>query len=209
MRIGLTAYDVPAAELVALARAADEAGFDSLWLGEHVLLPIGDRTAHPSTQQDHVQHHSGPIVQPDTELVEAWVLAESLLAGRAARHPDAALRRERRQPHLGSSTGDEPLEEYVQSHAAFHVAVGSLARNRVLELSLLTAGLIVSHHVPVAYDPRTLREEMEQEHHDIAAAIIAGRPARAEALMRQHIQRIADITTAAMGPHVEDYIEWD
>src|SRR4051794_38442084 len=93
-----------------------------------------------------------------SELFEAWVLAEALLAGRAARHPDAALRRERMQPHLGTSTGDEPLEEYVQSHAAFHVAVGSLARNRVLELSLLTAGLIVSHHVPVAYDPRTLRE---------------------------------------------------
>jgi GntR family transcriptional repressor for pyruvate dehydrogenase complex len=144
-----------------------------------------------------------------SELFEAWVLAESLLAGRAARHPDAALRRERMQPHLGSSTGDEPLEEYVQSHAAFHVAVGSLARNRVLELSLLTAGLIVSHHVPVAYDPRTLREAMEQEHHDIGAAIMAGRPARAEALMRQHIQRIADITTQALGPHVEDYIAWD
>ena len=74
MRIGLTAYDVPAAELVALARAADEAGFDSLWLGEHVLLPIGDRTAHPSTQQDHVQHHTGPIVQPDTELVDPLVV---------------------------------------------------------------------------------------------------------------------------------------
>ena len=38
---------------------------------------------------------------------------------------------------------------------------------------------------------------------------MAGRVARAETLMRVHIQRIADITSAALGPRVEDYIEWD
>ena len=70
MRIGLTAYDVHAAELIELARAADEAGFDSLWLGEHIVLPIGYDTPHPTKQQPGVQHHTGPIVSPETELVD-------------------------------------------------------------------------------------------------------------------------------------------
>ena len=39
MRIGLSAYDLEAADLVALTQAADEAGFESLWLGEHLVLP--------------------------------------------------------------------------------------------------------------------------------------------------------------------------
>ncbi len=134
------------------------------------------------------------------ELFEAWVLAESLLAERAARNPDAALRRERMGPYLDGPSDDEPLEEYIQSHAEFHAAVGSLARNRVLELSLLTMGLIVSHHVPLAYDPRTLREAMEREHHDIAAAIVAGRPRRAQKLMRDHIQADRRHHHRGMGP---------
>lgn len=73
MRIGLTAYDVPARDFLELARAADEAGFDSLWLGEHVVLPIGYSTPHPTKAQPGVQHHTGPIVSPDTELVDPLV----------------------------------------------------------------------------------------------------------------------------------------
>jgi probable F420-dependent oxidoreductase len=73
MKVGLTAYDVHAAEFVELARAADEAGFSSLWLGEHVVLPIGYATDHPTKQQPGVQHHTGPIVSPDTELVDPLV----------------------------------------------------------------------------------------------------------------------------------------
>jgi probable F420-dependent oxidoreductase len=73
MRIGLTSYDVHAVEFLDLARAADEAGFSSLWLGEHVVLPIGYSTEHPTTQQPGTQHHTGPIVDPDTELVDPLV----------------------------------------------------------------------------------------------------------------------------------------
>lgn len=73
MSIGLTAYDMAAREFLDLAVAADEAGFSSLWLGEHVVLPIGYATEHPTTAQPGVQHHSGPIVSADTELVDPLV----------------------------------------------------------------------------------------------------------------------------------------
>lgn len=73
MKIGLTAYDIPAKEFVDIAKAADEAGFDSLWIGEHIVLPIGYETEHPTKQQPGVQHITGPIVSPDTELVEPLV----------------------------------------------------------------------------------------------------------------------------------------
>jgi probable F420-dependent oxidoreductase len=73
MRIGLTAYDLPARELLELAAAADQAGFSSLWLGEHVVLPIGYSTRHPTEPLPDQKHHTGPIVSPDTELVDPLV----------------------------------------------------------------------------------------------------------------------------------------
>lgn len=38
-------WEVPAPELLAMARTAEEAGFDSVWLGDHLLydLPVGPR----------------------------------------------------------------------------------------------------------------------------------------------------------------------
>jgi probable F420-dependent oxidoreductase len=73
VKIGLTAYDIHAKEFLDLAAAADEAGFCSLWLGEHVVLPIGYSSEHPTTAQPGIQHHTGPIVSPDTELVDPLV----------------------------------------------------------------------------------------------------------------------------------------
>lgn len=87
MRIGLSAYDIPASELVALARAADEAGFESLWLGEHLVLPVGYESEHPTTGDSAHQHHTGPIVDPSTVLVDPLVA----LSGAAAVTRDLLL----------------------------------------------------------------------------------------------------------------------
>jgi probable F420-dependent oxidoreductase len=73
MKIGLTAYDIPATEFVEIATAADQAGFDSLWIGEHIVLPFEYTTEHPTTTLPDAKHHTGPIVSPDTELVEPLV----------------------------------------------------------------------------------------------------------------------------------------
>jgi probable F420-dependent oxidoreductase len=74
LTISICAYNMPARELVALAVAADELGFDSLWLGEHLILPVGYDSEHPTHDEsaDH-QHITGPIVSLDTELVDPWV----------------------------------------------------------------------------------------------------------------------------------------
>lgn len=144
-----------------------------------------------------------------SELFEAWVLAEATLAERAARHPDATLRRDTMKPYLEDDhTTPDQMGDFVQAHAEFHSAVGSLARNRVLELNLLPMGQIVSHHVLSTYDPRILRDKMEHEHHVIAATITAGHSTRAHTLMRNHIQGVADLLTESMGPRVDEFIEW-
>jgi probable F420-dependent oxidoreductase len=74
MKIGISAYNMDGRDLVDLAVAADGLGFDALWLGEHVVLPVEYETPHPTTSSKTKQHHSGPIVDPSTRLLDPWLL---------------------------------------------------------------------------------------------------------------------------------------
>ncbi|KRB76572.1 hypothetical protein ASE01_15325 [Nocardioides sp. Root190] len=60
-----------AADLLDLVRAAEDAGFDSLWLGEHVFHPQEYTSVHPGHEVK--QHHTGPIVQENTHLLDPLV----------------------------------------------------------------------------------------------------------------------------------------
>lgn len=145
------------------------------------------------------------------ELFEAWVIAEALIAERAARNDDAAARLKAMGPYLedpDSLRAPEELEAFVQSHTRFHAAIGSLVRNRVLELSLQTFGQIVSHHVAVTDDPRALRSLIESDHRNLAKAIIAGHGTRAKTLMEEHIRGIAKFNAAHLGTQADDFIVW-
>jgi len=78
MRIGISCYDVPAKELQDLAVAAEQYGFDSLWLGEHVVAPIHYTSHHPTQPGNDAEHGSSdyngkPIVDPSVDLVDPLI----------------------------------------------------------------------------------------------------------------------------------------
>jgi len=144
-----------------------------------------------------------------SELFEAWVISESVLAELAARNPDARAREAAMAPclHRQGHT-PERLDEFVQQHTEFHGAIGSLVNNRVLELSMRVYGQIVSHHVAVVNDPRGLRDQIADDHDAIADAIIAGHHRRARELMARHIRNVEQFNRDQMGEKVNDFIEW-
>ncbi|MET0909578.1 MAG: TIGR03619 family F420-dependent LLM class oxidoreductase [Ilumatobacteraceae bacterium] len=73
MEIGLSVYDIDPVELVALARSAEEAGFGTIWLGEHVVLPVDYRTEHPTTGTNVNESHRAKIIDPDTKLLDPLI----------------------------------------------------------------------------------------------------------------------------------------
>src|SRR3954453_16782927 len=78
------------------------------------------------------------------ELFEAWVICEPIIAELAAGNPDRDLVRNSMAPYLElHGTEDEPLDEFEVRHSEFHIVVGSLAGNKVLQLSLMATGQIV------------------------------------------------------------------
>jgi probable F420-dependent oxidoreductase len=84
MRIGISAYDMAAADILDLARAADRLGFDAIWLGEHLLLPVDYGSVHPTEASEGEQHHKGAIVDLNTELLDPFV-ALAAIAGATRR----------------------------------------------------------------------------------------------------------------------------
>ncbi len=82
MRFGLSVYDVSATELADLAAAAETAGFDTLWLGEHLLRPVDYRAVHPTREPE--QELAARIVGPETRLTDPLV-ALAAAAGRTRR----------------------------------------------------------------------------------------------------------------------------
>jgi GntR family transcriptional regulator, transcriptional repressor for pyruvate dehydrogenase complex len=144
------------------------------------------------------------------ELFEAWAVAEGYLAERAARNEDRDLVRVALEPYLddGDATVGS-LESFVIHHTEFHTAVGALAGNRVMQLSLMAIGQTVTHHIAHIADPRDVADILLHDHRVIAAAIIAGKPIKARDLMRSHLEGIAKFYDRLSGGAVVDQsIEW-
>jgi DNA-binding FadR family transcriptional regulator len=148
------------------------------------------------------------------ELLDAWLFAESEIAERAARNPDAERRREFMEPyltehsdeHAGSQTPE--VGDFFALHAGFHVKLGMLVDNKVLELTLRTYGSIVSHHTFSVDDPRRLDRVLVEDHRAIAAAVLAGHARRARAEMAEHIKTVAADIREHLGERIHDYVEW-
>jgi GntR family transcriptional regulator, transcriptional repressor for pyruvate dehydrogenase complex len=149
------------------------------------------------------------------ELFDAYALADSLLAERAAQHPDREVRRAAMQPFLDDSGTAEDLEHYIDFHAGFHAAVAALADNRVLQITLHSLGLLVGRHYVALADrhsltlaeARTQRPFVEDDHAGIAAAIAAGQHHRARRLMDTHVRHIVSVLEAD-GLDPADVVQW-
>ena len=73
MEIGLSVYDIDPVELVALGDAAEEAGFCTIWLGEHVVLPVDYRSRAPDDGDERQRAHRAKIIDPDTKLLDPLI----------------------------------------------------------------------------------------------------------------------------------------
>jgi GntR family transcriptional repressor for pyruvate dehydrogenase complex len=145
-----------------------------------------------------------------SELFEAWRVSEATLAGLAAANPDRPAV-EAAMAVYSEPGPEEPeieLDDFVDLHTHFHVLVAELVDNRVLELMLPTSGLITTHHVVNNFDPRELRDRVEQDHAAVARATGAGHVGQARALMDDHIRGLIAYLEVRVGDQLEDLVEW-
>lgn len=79
-RFGLAVYDLPATEVVRLARVADECGFDTLWVGEHVVVPSAVASTHPTATDEAANPLARPVLAAGTVLPDPWSLLGAVAA---------------------------------------------------------------------------------------------------------------------------------
>lgn len=78
MRVGIAVYNLASHDVIDLAVAAEAAGFDGIWLGDHVLHPIGYQSVHPSEAGAESRLHGGKTVTSETHLQDPWALLGAL-----------------------------------------------------------------------------------------------------------------------------------
>jgi probable F420-dependent oxidoreductase len=78
--VGLSVYDIAGAELVALGASAEQAGFSTLWLGEHIVLPVDYEAEHPTTGSEANRSHLKRIIDPATKLLDPLVALSAVAA---------------------------------------------------------------------------------------------------------------------------------
>jgi probable F420-dependent oxidoreductase len=74
---GVTTYNYPPAELLALARHAERLGFEGLWFGEHYVIPRTYAGHHPSrkeTPADQNDARDKAILGEDVRIYDPWFL---------------------------------------------------------------------------------------------------------------------------------------
>ncbi len=81
MTIDICTYGIGSAELRDLVVWAEEAGFDRVWVGEHMVVPAQYESQHPTQPGAVAEHHGRPIVDPSVELPDPLV---ALAAGAGA-----------------------------------------------------------------------------------------------------------------------------
>lgn len=122
MKVGLSAYDITGPDLVDLAVAADEAGFDTCWLGEHLLLPVEYESEHPRKGNESHEHITGPIISPDTELLDPLVALGAVAAVTKLLRPATGIYILPLRHPLATARAAASLHEL--SGGRFHLGVG-------------------------------------------------------------------------------------
>lgn len=80
-RFSIAAYGLGTDELLPLARAAEEAGFEQLWLGEHLVIPSAVTSTHPTSSSSAADPLAEPVLSTGTVLNDPWVSLAALAAG--------------------------------------------------------------------------------------------------------------------------------
>lgn len=120
-------------------------------------------------------------------LVDARLVVEVELAGEAARmrRPEELLPLRQALEMVLASGGDRL--DYIRADQAFHMAIGSIAANRVLLAFLQTLWPLIAPAKMNLLLSTESRQVSDREHQDLFQSIVDGSADRARAIMRAHI----------------------
>jgi GntR family transcriptional repressor for pyruvate dehydrogenase complex len=126
------------------------------------------------------------------ELLEARVIMEPMMAALAARRrPAAAIGELRAAIDAHRELGPDDRAGYLAATQEFHGLIAGISGNGVLDLFGRALKEIYTERAIAEDRPAARREEVLREHAAVVDAILEGDPARAEQVMREHMEQLA------------------
>jgi GntR family transcriptional repressor for pyruvate dehydrogenase complex len=142
------------------------------------------------------------------ELMRSWHALEPASAARAAANPDRDRVTASMAPHLEHFDDADDRGAYMEHSNSLHFAVLELDDNRILRMITSAVGDIIRTHVLLRVDPFEIRELIDCDHREIAAAIVAGDAVRAHDAMQAHIVGLDPVYRAHWDGRMTDLVEW-
>jgi GntR family transcriptional repressor for pyruvate dehydrogenase complex len=128
------------------------------------------------------------------ELLDARLLLEVPLAGRAAHRADTAVvERLREAVRAESLTDPEDLEALAAADREIHRTIAAAAGNRMAEALIGWVFDVVQPSLVQALDGAILHSAVIEQHGVLLAALEKGDPARAERAMTDHLLYLRDV----------------
>jgi GntR family transcriptional repressor for pyruvate dehydrogenase complex len=143
-----------------------------------------------------------------SELLDAWMLTEPMLAELAARNPDRARVKAALTPFLGGHDSCHGEMRRIPAGLAFHDVVADLGANRVLTLEFQAIGFIVAEHILNSATRLELEDQIVDDHGAVALAIIDGKAALARKLMTAHVEHVVEDFKAFWPRRVGEKVQW-
>ncbi|GAA4681329.1 FadR/GntR family transcriptional regulator [Gordonia humi] len=142
------------------------------------------------------------------EVFDTWETIEPQLTAKVARISDKHLKERAFARFLGYQIDEHDETEVFSDLNNFHAVIAELSGNRVLTLITQAITHIVVEHVLNADEPVTQQSHLNDEHIDIAQAIIAGRPRKASTLMQEHIADVVENYRSRYPDRSSELVQW-
>ncbi len=143
------------------------------------------------------------------ELTEARLVMEPVMARLAAQRRDPERIEELRA--VLEESREVPMavdENYLRTTRGFHSVVTGMSGNRVLDLFGASLKEIFTDRVSGMLFPASRRRHVVEAHEAIAKAIFRGEPARAERLMREHMEEFVEYVRKRHPGLMNEVVDW-
>ena len=127
------------------------------------------------------------------ELIDARLLLEVPLAGRAAQKVDAAALERLRAAVRSEAEGTPGSDGVTGSDAEIHRIIAAAAGNRMVEALTAWVFEVVQPKLAEVLEEAIVHSAVVEQHLGLLAALEKGDPVRAERAMKEHLQYLRDV----------------
>jgi DNA-binding FadR family transcriptional regulator len=141
------------------------------------------------------------------DIMEARLAMEPVMARLAAERQDPTA-----VAKLQQAVDSQPVDlgdpRYIESVREFHTVVASVSGNAVLDLIAGALRIVYTDKIWYRVFPPELSTTVEKDHRAIATAIARGQAARAEKLMRRHMEDFVRHSEARNPGLLDQVVDW-